>query len=203
MESQELIGTYTGHSGPVFCCMWSPLDPDFIITGSADFTVQIWKLSGLEAVMPTGKSLSKKVKTKKKKHQVEKSPKAEVEEEASKMKQNDSQNSIYEKKNITKKDLKKKMTYFPVYNKALNNRAAILSSIKSLLENIKSESDLETEVKDDDEEKKLKEKDEKEDEFVPSIFAGKKSVLKIIEEESKDFFKNILILFFSSFITKM
>lgn len=45
VETQELIATYTAHSGPVMCCMWSPLDPDYVITGSADSTVRIWKVS--------------------------------------------------------------------------------------------------------------------------------------------------------------
>ncbi|XP_033216960.1 gem-associated protein 5 [Belonocnema kinseyi] len=179
VESQELLGTFTGHSGPVFCCMWSPLDPDFIITGSADFTVKIWKLSDHEAVMPT---ISKKVRTKKKKHQIEKSSKAEGEEEATaalKVKQSDSQNSIHEKKTATKKDLKKKITTFPVYNKTLNNKTAILSSVRTLLKSIKSENDPEMEeVKDNDEEKDITE-----EECVPSIFAGKESVLKIIDSE--------------------
>lgn len=192
MESQELIGTFTGHSGPVFCCMWSPLDPDFIITGSADFTVKIWKLSDHEAVMPT---ISKKVRTKKKKHQIEKSSKTEGEEEALKMKQSDSQNSIHEKKNATKKDLKKKINTFPVYNKTLNNKAAILSSVKTLLKSVKGEDDPKIEeVKDNDEEKEITE-----DEYVPSIFAGKESVLKIIEEESKDFGYIFFIFSFSFF----
>lgn len=58
------------HCGPVLCCMWSPLDPDFIITGSADFTIRIWKV----AYNLPQKKLSKKIlsKTKEKENKTNK-----------------------------------------------------------------------------------------------------------------------------------
>jgi len=31
-----------GHDGPVLSCMWSPLKPQLIITGSLDFTLRVW-----------------------------------------------------------------------------------------------------------------------------------------------------------------
>lgn len=36
------MGTYMGHDGPVLCCMWSPLKPQLIMTGSSDFMLRIW-----------------------------------------------------------------------------------------------------------------------------------------------------------------
>lgn len=34
-----------GHRGPVLCCMWSPLKPQLIITGSSDFMLSIWNFT--------------------------------------------------------------------------------------------------------------------------------------------------------------
>lgn len=36
------MGTYMAHDGPVLCCMWSPLKPQLILTGSSDFMLRIW-----------------------------------------------------------------------------------------------------------------------------------------------------------------
>lgn len=36
------MGTYMGHNGPVLCCMWSPLKPQLVMTGSSDFMLRIW-----------------------------------------------------------------------------------------------------------------------------------------------------------------
>lgn len=36
------MATYTGHNGPVLCCIWSPFKPQLIITGSSDFITCIW-----------------------------------------------------------------------------------------------------------------------------------------------------------------
>lgn len=36
------MGTYMGHDGPVLCCMWNPLKPQLIMTGSSDFMLRIW-----------------------------------------------------------------------------------------------------------------------------------------------------------------
>lgn len=52
--------------------MWSPLNPDLIISGSADFTVRIWKLSEQEVKLPVENLVKpKKVRTKKKKTKAE------------------------------------------------------------------------------------------------------------------------------------
>lgn len=152
METQEIIGTFTGHLGPVFSCMWSPLDPDYLISGSADFTVQIWKISEQEAIMPTEKPTSRKIKTKKKKNHIDKSSSIvknnENEDEISKMKSSESQNSINaEKKNNNSKKDSKKRAYFPIYSKRLNSKTAILASIRTLLKSIKGENESEDEYK--------------------------------------------------------
>lgn len=36
------------HNGPVLCCMWSPLQPQLIITGSSDFMLSIWDYTSPE-----------------------------------------------------------------------------------------------------------------------------------------------------------
>lgn len=68
VEKQELMGTYMGHDGPVLSCMWSPLKPQLIMTGSSDFTLHIWNYT-LPAQSP--KQLSD-IKAEKKKHKQQK-----------------------------------------------------------------------------------------------------------------------------------
>lgn len=67
METQELLATYMDHLGNVFCCMWSPLDPDLIITGSTDFTLRIWRLSDQKPREITNVKKARQKKSKKKK----------------------------------------------------------------------------------------------------------------------------------------
>lgn len=74
------MGTYLGHDGPVLCCMWSPLKPQLIMTGSSDFTLHIWNYT-LPVQSP--KKLSD-IKAMKKKHkQQKKSPKNKTDEHES------------------------------------------------------------------------------------------------------------------------
>lgn len=47
VETQEVLGTFTGHDAPVLSCMWSPLKPQLIITGSVDFTLRVWDYTSL------------------------------------------------------------------------------------------------------------------------------------------------------------
>lgn len=47
--------------------MWSPLDPNCIITGSADFTVRIWRVNCNDAVLPPETADKKSSKKNKKK----------------------------------------------------------------------------------------------------------------------------------------
>lgn len=74
VEKQELMGTYMGHDGPVLCCMWSPLKPQLILSGSSDFTVHIWNYT-LPAQSP--KQLSD-IKVMKKKYKQKKSLKSKT-----------------------------------------------------------------------------------------------------------------------------
>lgn len=63
------MGTYMSHDGPVLCCMWSPLKPQFIMTGSSDFVLRIWDYTSAEqAPKPSSdiKFLKKKQKSQKK-----------------------------------------------------------------------------------------------------------------------------------------
>lgn len=50
--------------------MWSSLDPDLIITGSADFTLRLWRISTQSVLFPEKKSISKKSKSKKNKQKI-------------------------------------------------------------------------------------------------------------------------------------
>ena len=51
--------------------MWSPLDSDLIITGSADFFLKIWKISEQSISMPKETKLAaKKIRTKKKPNEI-------------------------------------------------------------------------------------------------------------------------------------
>lgn len=63
------MGTYIGHDGPVLCCMWSPLKPQLIMTGSSDFMLRIWDYTLAEQSpkqMSDIKFLKKKQKSQKK-----------------------------------------------------------------------------------------------------------------------------------------
>lgn len=76
VEKQELMGTYVGHEGPVLCCMWSPLKPQLIMTGSSDFMLHVWNYT-LPEQMPkqlpnkTKENLKKKSKQKKSKNKTD------------------------------------------------------------------------------------------------------------------------------------
>lgn len=74
------MGTYIGHDGPVLCCMWSPLKPQLIMTGSSDFTLHIWNYS-LPAQSP--KKLSDIKVMRKKYKQQKKSTKNKMDEHES------------------------------------------------------------------------------------------------------------------------
>lgn len=49
--------------------MWSPLDPNFIITGSIDFTVRIWKIAHYSPQQEIFKKSNKISKSKKKQNE--------------------------------------------------------------------------------------------------------------------------------------
>ncbi|XP_036142555.1 gem-associated protein 5-like [Monomorium pharaonis] len=67
------MGTYMGHIGPVLSCMWSPLKPQLIMTGSSDFTLHVWnytlpeqspkQLSDIKGKKKKGKKKKKNSKT--------------------------------------------------------------------------------------------------------------------------------------------
>ena len=63
------MGTYMSHDGPVLCCMWSPLKPQLIMTGSSDFTLHIWNytLSAQSPKQPSDIKASKKKQKQQKK----------------------------------------------------------------------------------------------------------------------------------------
>ncbi|KAI5711468.1 hypothetical protein M8J75_000584 [Diaphorina citri] len=57
--NQTPLVSYHGHMTHVMSGLWSPLDPDLIITGSGDGTVQCWRMSKQTTTRPSDK---KKVK---------------------------------------------------------------------------------------------------------------------------------------------
>ncbi|NXP51027.1 GEMI5 protein, partial [Heliornis fulica] len=81
---EEPLCNYRGHQGRLLSVQWSPLDPDCIYTGADDFSVHKWHISKQEHTQPPqGKksielekkrSMQPKVKAKKKKKPVGKSP---------------------------------------------------------------------------------------------------------------------------------
>ncbi|XP_031454087.1 gem-associated protein 5 isoform X2 [Phasianus colchicus] len=81
---EEPLCNYRGHQGRLLCVQWSPVDSDSIYTGADDFSVHKWLISKQEHTRPPqGKksielekkrSIQPKVKAKKKKKPVGKSP---------------------------------------------------------------------------------------------------------------------------------
>ncbi|XP_066991997.1 gem-associated protein 5 [Anabrus simplex] len=64
VPSQLPVGNYSLHSGIVYSCSWSPLDPDLIMTGSADFTLRVWRVSKLTNKLPVDKKKQRKTESK-------------------------------------------------------------------------------------------------------------------------------------------
>ncbi|XP_031411597.1 gem-associated protein 5 isoform X2 [Meleagris gallopavo] len=81
---EEPLCNYRGHQGRLLCVQWSPVDSDSVYTGADDFSVHKWLISKQEHTRPPqGKksielekkrSIQPKVKAKKKKKPVGKSP---------------------------------------------------------------------------------------------------------------------------------
>ncbi|NXT13893.1 GEMI5 protein, partial [Prunella fulvescens] len=81
---EEPLCNYRGHQGRLLSVQWSPVDPDCVYTGADDFSVHRWHISKQEHTRPPqGKksielekkrSIQPKVKAKKKKKPVGKSP---------------------------------------------------------------------------------------------------------------------------------
>lgn len=46
VKSKTIISTYTGHNiEAILAVLWSPLDPNFIITGGKDNCIRIWNIT--------------------------------------------------------------------------------------------------------------------------------------------------------------
>ncbi|NWU36840.1 GEMI5 protein, partial [Hylia prasina] len=81
---EEPLSNYRGHQGRLLSVQWSPVDPDCVYTGADDFSVHKWYISKQEHTRPPqGKksielekkrSIQPKVKAKKKKKPLGKSP---------------------------------------------------------------------------------------------------------------------------------
>ncbi|XP_054144035.1 gem-associated protein 5 isoform X1 [Melozone crissalis] len=81
---EEPLSNYRGHQGRLLSVQWSPVEPDCVYTGADDFSVHKWHISKQEHTRPPqGKksielekkrSIQPKVKAKKKKKPVGKSP---------------------------------------------------------------------------------------------------------------------------------
>ncbi|XP_043490699.1 gem-associated protein 5 [Polistes fuscatus] len=147
VEKQEVIATFVDHHGCIYSCMWSPIDPDVILTGSADLTLRLWRISSQSAIMPERKSILKKntsVKSKQKLNEdsntgsnnprVENINTSEIttEKKPLELLKIKTEVSTAITKEVQKK-MKEKKTYFPIHSKIMNNKLAILKSIKSLI----------------------------------------------------------------------
>ncbi|KAJ9592049.1 hypothetical protein L9F63_001428, partial [Diploptera punctata] len=65
VPAQQPIANYCLHSSHVYCCAWSPLDPDLVITGATDFTLRVWKISKQTQTLPSEIKKMKKLESKK------------------------------------------------------------------------------------------------------------------------------------------
>ncbi|KAK0095845.1 hypothetical protein PV326_007211 [Microctonus aethiopoides] len=179
VNTQELIGTYTKHSGPIYSCMWSPLDPDFIITGSADFSLRIWRLSKQKVILPTERLETVKSKNKKHKKKSDNTMPISslINDEntiVSLRSENNSDNGTIkeEPKETCSRERKcknKKCNYFPVYRKTMSNKEVVLEHCLKLARGILKQDDNES-INIDDEE-------------IPSIFGTKQNILEIMKNE--------------------
>lgn len=59
VPNQAPLISYHGHGSHVMSGLWSPLDPDLVMTGSADGTVQCWRMSKQTTTRPSDKKKSK------------------------------------------------------------------------------------------------------------------------------------------------
>ncbi|XP_046831428.1 gem-associated protein 5 isoform X2 [Vespa crabro] len=185
VERQELIATFAHHCGPIYCCMWSPLDPDLIITGSSDFTLRLWRISTQPVLHPEKKSNSKKSKSKKNKQKINEDNN-KITNDVN-VEDNNTSEIVIETINKTsesatikaeismaiakeiQKKIPEKSPYFPTYSKIMNNKLAILKSIKYLIK---------------DEEKFLNSEHQlKEHAEVPSLFTEDTKLSEIINNE--------------------
>ena len=53
MPKGEPIANFSGHANKLVCGLWSPSDPDVVITGADDFTVRAWKVSEQKDTLPS------------------------------------------------------------------------------------------------------------------------------------------------------
>ncbi|XP_014480134.1 PREDICTED: gem-associated protein 5 isoform X2 [Dinoponera quadriceps] len=146
VEKQELMGTYVGHSGPVLCCMWSPLKPQLIITGSSDFTLSIWDYTSPEqSPKIPSEDKKKKPKYKAQKYKIQNDTTANSKNGSATNNSTSPANhspastntEIVETKSLPEvlKDVgkrkEKKLSYFPIHNKTMNMKHAMLNCIKN------------------------------------------------------------------------
>jgi len=54
-ETGKGIGNYTNHMSRIGCLLWSPVDPDVVLTGSEDCSLRGWKVSNLTDKLPKKK----------------------------------------------------------------------------------------------------------------------------------------------------
>ncbi|KAI4503668.1 hypothetical protein M0802_001071 [Mischocyttarus mexicanus] len=184
VERQELIATFLDHCGYIYCCMWSPIDPDVILTGSADLTLRLWRISSQSVVMPDKKSNSKKhtsIKSKQKVKENNTEPNGinaenidtsqivtEAISKSLKSLQIKTEVSTAVTKEVQKK-IREKNSYFQIHSKIMNNKLAILKSIKSLIKDEDNFLSLEYQLKNDS--------------ILPTLFSEDTNLSEIIDFE--------------------
>lgn len=136
--------------------MWSPLDPDYIITGSSDFTIRVWKVSDQKVFIPTEKPQTKRVRTKKsnKNKKASKSLMSEsLDETSSVISVNPTETSLSECMEActlderpessviqkSKKDRPKKIAYLSAYSRRMGEKSWRVKSLRDLIKNTKSQ----------------------------------------------------------------
>lgn len=179
--------------------MWSPFSQDLIITGSADFTLRIWRVSKQTIVMPS-KATSKNKKTKKKKANETESWRKTANDESnvvvgSEKKILEIEPAVEETENshnhldkFSKKKKIKKVTHFPVYAEISNNSRLWCSMVQNLLNELKNENQLgELDAFDYKEIEQEKCEPEKLNEDIPFLMGTKKNLVDSLQYESNNF----------------
>lgn len=188
--------------------MWSP-DPDFILTGSTDFTVRMWSVSkqGISIAPPTTKTSSKGKRTKKKKTKESANSDASSDINSIAKETNDlesveeelklSSNHINDDVNKAGKKKKKKATYFPKYAEINKDNDVWCSTVRNLLDVVEngSRNDESNETNCNGIEHSPVQEDNKSKlDKVPLFLGSKKDLEEALDLESNDYFNFMIIV---------
>lgn len=181
--------TFDKHYGPVLCCMWSPMDPDYAISGSIDFSLRVWKISDQKQKLPA-KPYKTKAKKSKSKH-----PKASSSSVSNKEEKvedvcvvascqdaaiDSSDKSLVGESVLNKKPKAVRDEYFELYRKSSQSKESFLSSVRNIMKrNNPQNSDKKSDQVDDEDEVV----DDSDEEETASIFYDRSATTDIVDQE--------------------